>query len=125
MTRPDTYKGKVLLVDFWASWCVPCKSSFPALDGLFKEYRDHGLQVLAVNVDERDKDAKAFLQPRPHVMPIVFDPKGEVARDFNVKAMPTSVLIDRSGFVRFVHTGYTAKDLDAYRAEISRLLEEH
>jgi len=120
----DTYKGKVVLVDFWASWCVPCKTSFPAVDGLFKDYRDRGLQVVAVNVDERDRDAQAFLQPRPHVMPIAFDPKGELARDFNVEAMPSSFLSDRAGYVRFVHTGYTAKDLATYRTEIDGLLAE-
>lgn len=123
-TRPDTYKGQVLLVDFWASWCVPCKASFPALDGLYKEFRDRGFQVIAVNVDERDRDAQAFLAPRPHVMPIAFDPKGEVAKQFDVKAMPTSVFIDRAGNVRLVHTGYATKDLESYRDEITNLLKE-
>jgi thiol-disulfide isomerase/thioredoxin len=120
-----SYRGQVVLVDFWASWCVPCKTSFPALDALYKQYRDRGLVVIAVNVDERPSDAEAFLAARPHTMPIALDQKGDAAKAFDVQGMPSSFLIDRTGQIRFVHSGYTAKTLDTYHAEIARLLAEH
>lgn len=120
-----SYKGQVVLVDFWASWCVPCRTSFPALDALYKQYRDRGLVVIAVNVDERPSDAQAFLAARPHAMPIALDHKGEAAKAFDVQGMPTSFLIDRDGQIRFVHAGYTTKTLSGYHDEIVRLLAEH
>jgi cytochrome c biogenesis protein CcmG/thiol:disulfide interchange protein DsbE len=122
--QPATYTGKVLLVDFWASWCVPCKTAFPALDALYRQYRDQGLQVVAVNLDERQKDADTFLAAHPHVMPIAFDPKGESAQAFALRGMPSSVLIDRSGNIRFTHMGYSTNVLDRYRDEIRLLLAE-
>jgi thiol-disulfide isomerase/thioredoxin len=122
--QPSTYKGKVLLVDFWASWCVPCKTSFPALDALYQQYRDQGLQVVAVNLDERQKDADTFLAAHSHVMPIAFDPKGESAIAFALRGMPSSVLIDRTGNIRFTHMGYSTNVLGRYRDEIRLLLAE-
>src|SRR3982751_1758886 len=67
------YQGKVLLIDFWASWCIPCKMSFPALDAIFREYGARGLEVLAVNLDEERRQADAFLAAHPHHMPVLFD----------------------------------------------------
>jgi thiol-disulfide isomerase/thioredoxin len=118
------YKGRVLLIDFWASWCSPCKASFPALDALYQRYRERGLQVLAVNLDEQRRDADAFLAVHPHVMPVLFDAKGDAPRAFAIRGMPSSVLIDRAGNIRFTHMGYTAKVLDSYQREITRLLSE-
>src|SRR5258708_35007942 len=69
--RFSDYKGKVLLVDFWASWCVPCKTSFPALDAIYREYQPKGLEVLAVNLDEQRRSADAFLAQHPHLMPVL------------------------------------------------------
>jgi thiol-disulfide isomerase/thioredoxin len=118
------YKGQVVLIDFWASWCPPCKTSFPALDALYRTYRDRGLQVLAVNVDERRKDADAFLATQPHVMPVLFDPKGDAPLAFAIRGMPSSILIDRNGNIRFTHMGYSTQVLDSYRVEVDRLLSE-
>lgn len=117
-------RGKVVLVDFWASWCGPCKASFPALDALYQDLRDRGFEVIAVNVDERRADANAFLSDKPHAMPVVFDPKGTSPSAYGVSGMPTSFLIGRDGRVRFVHIGYTTKTVDAYRREIEQLLAE-
>jgi thiol-disulfide isomerase/thioredoxin len=124
LVRVQDYKGRVILVDFWASWCPPCKTSFPALDALYQQYRQRGLEVFAVNVDERRKDADTFLAEHPHVMPVVFDAKGESAKAFAIQGMPSSVIIDRQGNIRFTHTGYSAKVLDSYRTEIDLLLRE-
>jgi peroxiredoxin len=117
-------RGRVLLVDFWASWCGPCQSAFPAVDGLYRELHERGFDVMAVNLDERPRDADAFLAARPHDMPVVFDPQGTSAETFGLEGMPTSFLIGRDGRIRFVHIGYSAKTLDSYRQEIEQLLAE-
>ncbi len=124
LVRATDYKGSVLVVDFWASWCVPCRASFPALDALYQSERARGLEVLAINVDEDRRQADAFLAEHPHVMPVALDPKGEAPRAFNVKGMPSSFVVDRKGVIRFTHIGYSTKILDRYQAEISQLLAE-
>jgi peroxiredoxin len=120
----STYRGKVLLVDFWASWCAPCKTSFPALDSLYREYQPRGLEVLAVNLDERRRDADAFLRARSHRLTVLFDPSGASPAAFGVKAMPSSFLIDKAGNIRFTHMGYSGNVDESYRREIAQLLAE-
>jgi thiol-disulfide isomerase/thioredoxin len=117
-------KGRVVLVDFWASWCVPCRASFPALDALQRDFADRGLVVLAVNVDEDRRNADGFLAARPHTMRVIFDAKGRAAEAFELKGMPSSFLIDRTGRVRFTHMGYTEKTIAQYRGEVLQLLGE-
>lgn len=117
-------KGKVVLLDFWASWCVPCRKSFPALDSLQRQFRDQGLAVVAVNVDEQRRDADQFLAVRPHTMAVAFDPQGHAAQAFNLKGMPSTVLLDRHGSVRYAHMGYTEKSIEQFRSEIQTLLVE-
>jgi len=119
-----SYSGKVLLVDFWASWCTSCKTSFPALDSLFEEYQPRGFEVLAVNLDERRRDADAFLSERPHHLTVLFDPTGASPSAFGVKGMPTSFLIDKTGHIRFTHMGYSGNVAETYRREIIQLLAE-
>src|SRR5438093_69673 len=118
------YKGKVLLIDFWASWCVPCKTSFPALDAIYREYQPRGLEVLAVNLDEQRKNADVFVAAHPHLMTVFFDPKGAAPLAFGVKGMPTSFLIDKAGAIRFTHMGYPGNVDLTYRREIAQLLAE-
>jgi len=118
------FKGKVVLLDFWASWCTPCKTSFPALDALYRELQPRGFEVLAINLDERRRDAETFLNAHPHVMLVGYDPRGETPVAFKVRGMPTSVLIDRAGNIRYTHMGYSAKVIDDYRLEVRQLLEE-
>lgn len=118
------FKGKVVLVDFWASWCVSCKTSFPALDSLYKEFQPRGFEVLAVNVDEKRRDADAFLSARPNHLRVLFDPKGASAQAFNVQGMPTSFLIDKAGDIRFTHVGYSGDVAVQYKSEIAQLLLE-
>jgi len=121
MRLADT-KGNVVLVDFWASWCPPCKDSFPALDTIQRQYRDRGVTVIAVNVDERQKDAEAFLAAHPHQMLVVFDPHGESPKAFRVRGMPSSFVIDRQGQIRYTHQGYSQGIDAAYRQELDTLL---
>lgn len=117
-------RGKVVLVDFWASWCAPCRQSFPALTELQELFRARGLEVVAINVDQQRRDADAFLADRPRTMTIVFDPAGNAPRAFDVQGMPASFLLARDGTIRFAHEGFSDKVLDAYRREISQLLNE-
>jgi cytochrome c biogenesis protein CcmG/thiol:disulfide interchange protein DsbE len=116
------YRGQVVLVDFWASWCVPCKTSFPALDALYREYHARGVEVLAVNLDERRRDADLFLDEFPHTIAVLFDPKGTSAEAFGVRGMPSSFIIDAEGVIRFTHIGYRAEVAASYRREIVQLL---
>ena len=122
--RVSDFRGKVLLVDFWASWCVPCKASFPALDAIYREYQPRGVEVLAVNLDEDRRNADGFLAAHPHRRPVMFDPKGVTPEAFGVKGMPTSYVIDRAGSIRFIHIGYSGNVDVSYRQEITQLLAE-
>jgi len=121
----STFSGKVVLVDFWASWCVSCRSSFPALDALYRDYQARGLEVIAVNLDEKRRDADAFLDKYPHRFTVMFDPTAQSPVKFGVKGMPTSFLVDRAGTIRFTHVGYTGDVAATYRQEIAQLLAEH
>ncbi len=117
-------RGRPVLVDFWASWCVPCRISVPALDDLYQEFHARGLEVMAINVDEHAKDAHAFLAGRKYTMPIFYDPKGVSPGVAGVEGMPTSFLVGRDGRIRFVHLGYSDKVMESYRREIELLLSE-
>ena len=120
----STMKGHPVLVDFWASWCQPCRTSVPALEDLYREFHARGLEVVAINVDERRKDADAFLGDRKYTMPIIFDTEGASPRDAGVYGMPTSFLVGGDGKIRFVHRGYSDKVQELYRHEIELLLAE-
>ncbi|MBC3916482.1 TlpA family protein disulfide reductase [Undibacterium sp. CY18W] len=100
------YKGKLLYLDFWASWCGPCKQSFPWMNSLQSKYAAQGLQVLAVNLDSKAEDAAVFLKSVPASFQIGYDPKGVTPRLYDVKGMPSSVLIDRDGKVLSLHAGF-------------------
>jgi thiol-disulfide isomerase/thioredoxin len=99
-------KGKVVYLDFWASWCGPCKQSFPWMNDMQKKYGAKGLQVLAVNVDAKRADADQFLAQNPAQFVVAFDSKGEAPKRIGVKGMPTSVLIGADGKVLYVHQGF-------------------
>jgi thiol-disulfide isomerase/thioredoxin len=120
----DGYAGKVVLVDFWASWCGPCLRSFPWMNELQQRHAGAGLVIVAVNLDQERALADAFLQKLPPKFRVEFDAGGAVARQFDVQAMPTSFLVDRRGRVRHRHAGFR----DAQRAEreyqILQLLKE-
>ncbi|MFN7916739.1 MAG: TlpA disulfide reductase family protein [Vicinamibacterales bacterium] len=117
-------KGKVVLVDFFASWCIPCRKSFPEIEALHHEFASKGLVVLAVNVDEEHRNAEMFLEKYPHTMTIVLDPKGAAAEAFKVNAMPSTMILDRSGHIRYTHKGYTDKVIAKFRSQVEELLAE-
>ena len=120
----DQFRGKVLYVDFWASWCVPCLLSFPFMTELQKADGDRGLQVVAVNMDAKPADAEAFLTKHPAGFTVAAGPNADCAKAFGVAAMPTSFLVDRKGMIRTVHAGFRPGDPDGLRAEIDALLAE-
>lgn len=122
--RLSDYSGQVVYLDFWASWCGPCQQSLPLLDALRLQFKDQGFEVLAVNVDEDSRQALNFLKKYPVSYKHVADPSGQWARLYDVKAMPSSYLIDRHGRVRMVHLGFQKKDLPELRSMIKLLLEE-
>jgi len=122
--RLGDLRGGVVLLDFWASWCIPCRRSFPEVDALHRELQSKGLTVIAVNVDEQQKNAYMFLEKYPHTMTIAFDPKGAVAQAFDLQAMPSSMIVDRRGRIRFTHEGYTDKTISLFRSEVLQLLAE-
>jgi cytochrome c biogenesis protein CcmG/thiol:disulfide interchange protein DsbE len=123
-TSLQSLKGKVVLVDIWASWCIPCRAAFPAYDRLYHQYHEKGFEVLAVNVDEKRSAAEAFLEGRDYKVRVLFDPKGLAPTSFNLQAMPTSYLIDKHGVVRFAYEGFNEKLMPRYRREIEQLMEE-
>ena len=117
-------RGSVVYVDFWASWCVPCRLSMPALDALYKQNRARGFAVVGVNKDVSAADARRFLVKVPVTFPLVSDGQDAAARAFDVKAMPSGYLVDRKGVVRKVHRGFTAETAEALTREVEALLKE-
>ena len=118
-------RGRVVYLDFWASWCGPCQQSFPWMDSMQKAYEAQGLTVLAINVDRDRADADRFLKIFHPDFDIRFDPSGSWAEEFKVSGMPTSVLIDRHGAVRFTHVGFWPAQGDVSAQQIRKLLDEH
>lgn len=119
------YAGKVVLVDFWASWCSPCRQSFPWMKALQDKYGRQGLEVVAINVDADRKEADRFLKEYLPNFDIYYDAKGQLAEQFKVQTMPTSFLIDASGKARSKHAGFRQASLAEYEQEIVQLLKNH
>jgi thiol-disulfide isomerase/thioredoxin len=119
----NAYLGKVVYLDFWASWCGPCKKSFPWMNKLQAKYAAKGLQVIAVNLDADQADAKQFLETTPAMFDIAFDPKGMVAQQYHVKGMPTSLLIGRDGKIVEQHAGFNDFTQAVLEQEIQALME--
>ena len=110
------YRGKVVVVDFWASWCVPCRRSFPWLNQMHEKYADDGLVIVGVNMDASDTDAQTFLAEFPALFQIINDPDGDLAREYDVIAMPSSYVIDRDGKQVARHLGFKVKRQEEYEA---------
>lgn len=117
-------QGQVVYVDFWASWCKPCRASFPWLNMMHEKYAEQGLKVIAINLDEDLRDAHKFLKLLPASFQIVYDPQGNIASQYDLVGMPSSYLIDKSGEVRISHQGFFAAKTAKYENEIQKLLSE-
>ena len=118
------YKGRVVYLDFWASWCGPCKLSFPYMQAMVSRYPPGDFVVLAVNVDRNRAQADTFLKQVGSRLPVVYDPQGAIASKYAVKEMPSSVLIGRDGRIRYVHKGFFPAQTATYETHISELLNE-
>lgn len=118
------YKGKVVYLDFWASWCGPCKQSFPFMSGLKQQYGAKGLSVVTINLDKSPAQAAAFLKQVGVGLPVVYDSNGKIAKQYAVKDMPTSLVIDRSGNIRFTHKGFYPGKTADYTAHVAQLINE-
>lgn len=118
------YKGKVVYVDFWASWCVPCRKSFPWLNDLAKQHPDD-LVVVGINVDNERDAAMKFLEKYPAHFPLVFDPEGTLAAAYKLEGMPSAVLLDRNGKEVHRHVGFREEKKAEYEKIISDLIAAH
>ena len=121
----DEYEGKVVVLDFWASWCVPCRRSFPWMNEMQEKYADRGLVIIAVNLDNNLDDAASFLREYPAKFRIFYDKDRSLAREFEVQAMPTSYLIGRDGKLADMHLGFKVKQQEEYEAAILEALEQN
>jgi cytochrome c biogenesis protein CcmG/thiol:disulfide interchange protein DsbE len=110
------YRGKVVLLDFWASWCVPCRRSFPWMNRMQQKYGDSGLVIIGVNMDAEAGAAQAFLDDYPAEFRIINDPNGDLAREYDVIAMPSSYVIGRDGELATRHLGFKVKNQDEYES---------
>ena len=123
-TSLASFKGQWVYLDFWASWCVPCKLSFPWMNDLQTRFAAQGLRVVAVNVDARGADAERFLATVPAKFTVLFDPAGDSPKRYALKAMPSSVLIDPSGTIKLVHAGFRDADRATLEAAIAKFIAQ-
>ena len=118
------YRNQVVFIDFWASWCVPCKYSFPWMNEMQERYGEDGFKVIGINVDKDKAMAQKFLELVPASFDIAYDPEGEVADLYSLKVMPSSYLIDRDGNLVHAHKGFKTSDGSRMEDMIRKLLDE-
>ena len=116
--------GNVVLINFWASWCGPCREEMPLLNDLHNKYEALGFTVLGVNVEEQAAPAIGFINKSPVDFPILFDSKNSVSQAYKVVAMPTTIVVDRDGNIRYEHKGYKSGDEKKYRKMVKKLVRE-
>lgn len=116
--------GNVILLNFWASWCGPCRKEMPLLNELHNKYQPLGFSVIGLNVEQDTQLAEKFIRERAVDFPILFDPANSVSKKYDVVAMPTTVMIDRNGNMRYLHKGYKEGDEKQYRSMIKQLVRE-
>lgn len=116
-------RGNVVLLDFWASWCVPCRRSFPWMNAMHHKYADRGLVIIAVNLDRNSADAERFLEQYPAAFRIVYDPDANLAKEFGIEVMPSSFIIGKDGQSTARHAGFKVKRQEEYEATILAALE--
>jgi peroxiredoxin len=118
-------KGNVVMINFWATWCVPCRQEMPHLQALYERYQSLGFELLAVNVEKDNAEgARKWLEETPVTFPVLFDPNNDVTKLYKVQTMPTTVLIARDGTMRFIHHGYKPGYENEYQTQVRALLRE-
>jgi len=122
--RLSEYRGDVVLINFWATWCGPCRQEMPLLDDLYGRYQRVGFNLLGINIDEDSRRAMQMVQELGVKFPVLFDENKEVSKLYEVEAMPVTILVDREGIVRHVHHGYKPGYEEKYLTEIRSLLRE-
>jgi len=122
--RLEDLRGQVVMLNFWASWCGPCRQEMPLMDEIYKKYEKLGFTILAVNVDEDSADADRFLDAVPVSFPVLYDSESRISELYEVDAMPTTIMIDRDGNRRFMHRGYKPGYEDDYRKQAKKLIRE-
>lgn len=122
--RLSDYRGEVVLINFWASWCGPCRQEMPLLDELHNRYKSLGFTVLAVNVEENPGKAHKLIEDMQPGFPVLFDTTSAVSTRYDVVAMPSTVLVDRNGNMRYLHKGYKPGLEDIYLQQIRELVRE-
>jgi peroxiredoxin len=118
------YKGQVVMINFWATWCGPCRQEMPLLETIYKKYNKMGFTLLGVNVEPDSKPAEDWLKATPVSFPILFDTKSEVSKLYEVSGMPSTIIVDRKGNVRVIHHGYKPGDENEYQDNIRKLVRE-
>jgi len=118
------YKGQVVMVNFWATWCGPCQQEMPLLDQMYKKYKPAGFTLIGVNVDKEAPAVKDLMARKPVSFPVLLDPANQVSKAYHVDEMPSSVLIDRKGEIRYIHRGYRPGDENEYQDRIRQLIRE-
>jgi peroxiredoxin len=118
------FKGQVVLVNFWATWCGPCQQEMPLLDQMYKKYKPAGFTLIGVNVDKDESPVKALMAKKPVSFPVLLDPANQVSKAYHVNEMPSTVIIDRKGDIRWVHLGYRPGDENEYQDRIRQLIRE-
>lgn len=122
--RLSEYRGDVVMINFWATWCGPCRQEMPLLDELYSRYQRVGFNLLGVNIDDDSRRAMQMIEELGVNFPVLFDARKEVSKLYEVEAMPVTVLVDREGNVRYVHHGYKPGYEDKYLDQVRSLLRE-
>jgi peroxiredoxin len=122
--RLSEYRGDVVMINFWATWCGPCRQEMPLLDELYTRYERVGFNLLGVNIDDDSRRAMQMIEELGVNFPVLFDAQKEVSKLYDVEAMPVTVLVDREGNVRYVHHGYKPGYEDKYLDQVRSLLRE-
>ena len=118
------YKGQVVMLNFWASWCGPCRQEMPLLENIYKKYNKMGFTLIGVNVEPDSKAAEGFLKETPVSFPVIYDKDSTVSKAYDVAGMPSTVIIDRKGNIRVLHRGYKPGDENEYLDSIRNLVRE-
>ena len=118
------YKGQVVMINFWASWCGPCRQEMPLLEDIYKKYSKLGFTLIGVNVEPDSKAADDWLKQTPVSFPVLYDKNSKVSQMYDVSGMPSTVIIDRKGNLRYVHHGYKPGDEGEYLNSIRAMIRE-